>query len=157
MTQGIGPTKDENVFSQILAALVALGYQVQQLLLDSWSVASCQQRTRVFIVASAPGLEPLQPPSLTHGYPKGQRLIQAKLGSSSNGLPFRRRRDNFTPFDHVSLALATCDLPDVGDSLPQLCPAFPDYRTPSEQDNLIRSCFAVVPTYPRGMGFVEAI
>ncbi|TKA83281.1 hypothetical protein B0A55_00790 [Friedmanniomyces simplex] len=46
MTQGMGANKDENVFSQVLAALVALGYQVQQFLMDAWSYGSCQQRYR---------------------------------------------------------------------------------------------------------------
>lgn len=44
MTQGMGPNKDQNVFSQALAALVATGYQVQQFLMDAWSYGSCQQR-----------------------------------------------------------------------------------------------------------------
>ncbi|SMR55821.1 unnamed protein product [Zymoseptoria tritici ST99CH_1E4] len=35
MTAGMGPNKDQNVFSQIVAALVALGYQVQQFLGDA--------------------------------------------------------------------------------------------------------------------------
>lgn len=158
MTQGMGPNKDENVFAQMLAVFVAMGYQVQQFLMESWSFGSSQSRARVFIVASAPGLEPLDTPPYTHGHPKlGMPLRNSKLGVSSNGKAFGRRRDEYTPFAHVSPLDATKDLPDIGDSLPQICPSHPDHRTSSDPANLAFECMAVVPTHPRGLGLVMAI
>lgn len=156
MTCGMGVNKDQNVFAQILAALVALGYQVQQYLADAWSSGSSQSRSRVFIVASAPGLRPLPAPTPSHAHPI-TRMTQKSLGKSSNGLPFGVRPDVYTPFPHISAACSTADLPDVGDSLPQLCPAFPDHRTASDEDNDSRSRIEMVPVYPRGSGLLQAV
>lgn len=154
MTSGMGQRKDENVFAQILAALVALGYQVQQFLMDAWSYGDPQSRSRVFIVASAPGLEPLLPPQHSHAHPSPPK--QASLGKSSNGLRFGKRRDDCTPFQHVSAAISVADLPDIADSQPQLCPRFPDHRTPAEQSSDSRNRLALIPVRPYGMGLGDA-
>ncbi|KAF2487060.1 S-adenosyl-L-methionine-dependent methyltransferase [Neohortaea acidophila] len=154
MAESTGPNKDQNVFSQVLAALVAMGYQVQQFLMDSESYGSSQGRARVFIVASAPGLPPFDAPPYTHG--RLSNWMAKRLGRSSNGLPFGIRRDDYTVFEHTSPLQATQDLPDIGDGLPGICPAFPDHRVLS-MDNLSRACTAVVPKHPRAMGLVQAI
>ena len=156
MTQGLGAGKNENVFAQILAALVALGYQVQQFHMDAWNYGSPQSRSRVFIIASAPGLKPLFHPQHTHAHPTHARFAQRALGKSTNGLPFGVRRDDYTPFQHVSPDAATNDLPAIGDSQPQLDPAFPDLRTPSEESSDSRSRIALIPIHPEGMGMVQA-
>jgi len=156
MTYGLGANKDENVFGQILAAFVALGYQVQQFHMDAWSFGSPQQRSRVFIIASAPGLQPLPPPQHTHAHPTDMRYCQKSLGRSSNGLPFGVRRDDVTPFGHVSVRDAISDLPNIADSQPQLCPSHPDHRLPAPLSNLPKTRIAVVPTLPHGMGIVPA-
>lgn len=148
--------REQNVFSQILAALVALGYQVQQFLGDAWSLGSSQSRSRVFIVASAPGTLPLQPPPNTHGHPPGKE-IKRNLGRTSNGLPFGTRRFENTPFPYISAASATKDLPDVGDSLTQICPRFPDHRTHADQSLVTRQRLMRVPTHPLGTGLVQAV
>ncbi|KJX92855.1 hypothetical protein TI39_contig5817g00015 [Zymoseptoria brevis] len=155
MTAGLGPNKDQNVFSQIVAALVALGYQVQQFLGDAWSYGSPQQRSRVFIVASAPGLPPLSPIAHSHSHPNMSFRSRA-LGLSSNGLPFGSRRDEFTAFPHVTPAQACADLPDIGDAQPQLCPQFPDHRTMSLESATNRTRMAAVPTRPHGLGLMQA-
>ncbi|KAK5168629.1 uncharacterized protein LTR77_005938 [Saxophila tyrrhenica] len=155
MTQGMGPRRDENVFAQALAALVAMGYQVRQFLMDAWSYGSSQSRTRVFIAASAPGHEPLPPPPHTHYHPNPEVQTHS-LGRSSNGKPFGNRRDDYTPFQHVSIEASTADLPDIGDSQVQLCPAFPDHRVASEQNAERRGLFAMIPKRPYGMGVVQA-
>jgi DNA (cytosine-5)-methyltransferase 1 len=147
---------EQNVFSQILASLVALGYQVQQFLADAWSLGSCQSRSRVFIVASTPGTVPLHSPPNTHGHPPGKET-RRNLGRTTNGLPFGIRRYESTPFPYVSAALATKDLPDIGDSLAQICPRFPDHRTHSDQSLVTRQRLMRVPTQPRGTGLVQAV
>ncbi|KAK4947169.1 hypothetical protein LTR10_013940 [Elasticomyces elasticus] len=157
MTQGMGAKKDENVFSQVLASLVALGYQVQQFLMDAWSYGSCQQRSRVFIIASAPGLQPLSAPAHTHDHPSNTPFKVRTLGRSSNGLPFGKRRDEFVPFSHVSLAEACKDLPFIGDAQTRLCTTFPDHRTPTDEKGTSRSRIAMVPVLPEGMGLVQAV
>ena len=154
MTYGMGVNKDENVFAQILAAFVALGYQTQQVLMDAWNYASSQSRSRVFIVATAPGLEPLNHAQHTHAHPDD--IITKSLGTASNGEKFGMRRKDYTPFQHVSPFLATADLPNLGDSQPQLCPAFPDHRTPTEEGAESRARIASVPVRPHGMTLVQA-
>jgi len=158
MTEGMGPNKNENVFAQVLAALVAMGYQVQQFLAEAWNYGSCQQRRRGFIVISAPGLEPLLAPPHTHDHPPHvASKSYASLGRSSTGRRFGMRRSEFTPFKHVSPLQALGDLPDVSDSLPQLCPAFPDHKTVRDTSNRDLSCIRVVPVFPHGSAFVGAI
>ena len=81
-----GPNKqDESVFSQLLCALVGMGYQVQQFNLDAWSFGSPQNRSRLFVSIAAPGLELPPHPALSHSHPnsKGARSI----GKASNGQP----------------------------------------------------------------------
>lgn len=153
MTKDMGPAKGENVFAQILAALVGLGYQVQQFLMDADAVGSAENRARVIIIASAPGLEPLSRPPTTHAYSK---FISKTLGKTSNGLSFGGRQDLVVPFQSVSASAATADLPDIGDSQPQMCPAFPDHRTPSDESAKNRNRIASIPKHPRGMGLAQA-
>ncbi|CAK4032154.1 hypothetical protein TI39_contig5817g00015 [Lecanosticta acicola] len=156
MTNGMGPQKDENVFAQIVASLVGLGYQVQQFLMDAWSYGSPQQRSRVFIIASAPGLVPLVAPSHSHAHPPNAAARGRALGTSSNGKRFGSRRDEFTAFGHVSAADAVADLPFVGDSQVQLCPQFPDHRTAITEPAVNRGRVVAVPTRPRAMGLIQA-
>lgn len=148
--------QQQNVFSQIVASLVAIGYQAQQFLEDAWSHGSSQQRSRVFIVASAPGTEPLQPPSQTHAHPPGKK-VRRTLGKTTNGLPFGVRKYLPTPFAYVSAKEATADLPDIGDSLPQICPQFPDHRTHADQSVVTRQRLARVPIHPLRMGLAKAV
>ena len=153
MTEPMGGEKDQNVFAQLLASFVAMGYQVQQFLMDAWSYGSCQKRSRVFIVASAPGLAPWPVPSHTHDHPS---IRSRNLGRSSNGLPFGNRRDLHTPFTHRSAGEACRDLPAISDAQLQICPSFPDHRTPQESSVVMRNRIAAVPKRPRGMGIVQA-
>ena len=155
MTAGMGVRKDENVFAQVVAALVGLGYQVQQFLMDAWNYASSESRSRVFIIASAPGLAPWVHPHHTHAHPP-EVQDRRSLGKSSNGLRFGLRRFDYTPFAHVSPLEATSDIPDVEDSQPQICPAFPDHITPSEEGPESRARIAAVPVWPLGQGLAQA-
>lgn len=156
MTAGMGDSKDQNVFAQIIASFVAMGYQVSQLLMDSWSHGSSQSRSRVFIVASAPGLEPFSLPPLTHDHPNTNFRLRA-LGKASNGRSFGVRRNDYTPFACVSAAEATADLLDVADGQVRICPSFPDHCMPSEEDAESRGRIAAVPVRPSGMGLANAV
>ena len=155
-TTAMGKDKDQNVFSQIIAAFVAMGYQVQQSLMDAWSHGSAQSRSRVFIVASAPGLEPLPLPQLTHDHAQSDVRLRA-LGKSSNGRSFGVRRNEYTPFECVSAAEATADLLDIADGQSRVCPTFPDHRMPSEEDADGRERIAAVPIRPPGMSLANAV
>jgi DNA (cytosine-5)-methyltransferase 1 len=148
--------KEYNVFSQIISALVGLGYQVQQFLIDSWCYGSSQQRSRVFVIASAPGIVPLVQPECTHVPPA--HIYRTKiLGKCSNGKPFGSRRADFSAaLPGVTAQDSTKNLPVIWDSQPQLCPPFPDHITPTHESATIRNRLAFVPKRPYGMGLGKA-
>ncbi|KAJ9648940.1 hypothetical protein H2199_000853 [Coniosporium tulheliwenetii] len=154
MTHKIGGT-DQNVFSQLLCALVGMGYQVKQFCLDAWSVGSAQSRSRLFISIAAPGLEPLAHPALTHAHPSG--IKNASLGKAVNGQRFGQRWFDQTPFEHVTAREATQDLPWIGDSAVQSCIEFPDHRTSRVERALRRTQISMIPVFPPGQNFVKAI
>ncbi|GAB7360872.1 hypothetical protein MBLNU230_g0858t1 [Neophaeotheca triangularis] len=151
---GMGAGKDENVFSAIIAALVGLGYQVQQFLMDSWSYGSCQSRSRIFIVATAPGVEPLLPPPHTHSRP--DHKLAHSLGQSSNGLSFGIRQNFYTPYQPITIEEALKDLPNVTDGQVGVVPKAPDHRIPTNMSLEIRSLLTAIPAFPRGMGYIQA-
>lgn len=155
MTESRNERKGHNVFSQILGAFVALGYQVQQFLGDSWSHGSSQQRSRLFIIATAPGLTPPPQPPCSHAHPPHVKV--RSLGKSSNGLPFSSRKASpDVALPHISPREAVGDLPPIYDSQPQLVPAFPDHRTATDESGRNRVRMRAVPIFPRGMTLVKA-
>ncbi|KAH9844997.1 C5-methyltransferase family [Teratosphaeria destructans] len=159
MTYPGGENKDENVFCQIISAFVAMGYQVQQFLMEAWTHGSSQQRSRLFIVASAPGLEPFLEPPYTHQHPPSMQMKGRALGRLTNGLAFSMRKHNNDfkpPFAHIGPRQATRDLPDIADAQVQLCTQFPDHRTPCELSRQLRTCIALTPIRPEGIGLVQA-
>ena len=156
MASGSGKNGEQNVFRQVLCALVGMGYQVQQFNLDAWSFGSPQSRSRLFIFATAPGLEVPPHPPLTHSHPEA-RARSASLGKAANGLAFGSRRFAPTPLEFVSAAEATSDLPFIGDSRVQSCVPFPDHRTSREESENIRIQVACIPTFPAGCNAVKAI
>ncbi|QDS72512.1 hypothetical protein FKW77_000077 [Venturia effusa] len=154
MTRPLGPEK-ENVFSQLLCALVAMGYQVQQFNLDAWSFGDPQSRSRLFIAITAPGLVPMPHPYLTHSHPPDTR--QRKLGKAVNGQSFGERSFDIAPLGFVTAKEATKDLPDLGDGHVLACTTYPDHRQHTRQRALLRSIMKLIPTDPPGMNLVRTI
>ncbi|RDI81311.1 hypothetical protein Vi05172_g8512 [Venturia inaequalis] len=144
MGRGLGVDKKERVFSQFVCALVGMGYQLQQFLIDAWSTGDPQTRSRLFVVATAPNLVPMRHPHLTHSHPEG--TLKKSIGTTENGLPFGNRRDDFTPFEFVSAAQATKDLPNIVDGQTHVCIPFPDHRQSIKWNNapLTRLSLAIV-------------
>lgn len=125
MTRPLGAKKDQNVFSQLVCALVAMGYQLRVFNLDSWSFGSCQSRSRLFISIAAPLLKALNEPSRSHAHPVGTK--NRSLGKAANGLPFGERSFGATPFTTpIAAATALQDLPEVSLTSPQ-CLTHPDH------------------------------
>lgn len=118
--------RDSCVFSQLVCALVGLGYQVQVFFLDAWSFGSAQSRSRVFLAFTAPGLRTPKAPKPSHSHPENTPL--QKLGEMSCGRPFDSRKIVPTPFKFVSLKEAVGDLPDVQDGKADFCVGYPDHR-----------------------------
>ena len=145
--------KDQNVFAQVLCALVALGYQVRPCLLDAWSFGSPQSRTRLFVTMTAPGLTPLPDPPQSHSHPTTTN--NRSLGETANGLPLGERYWGPTPFKHVTIREATADLPLNEDGKVDTIP-FPDHRLSSAVNSLNQTRISQIPKGPPGTSFVQA-
>ncbi|KAI4859084.1 S-adenosyl-L-methionine-dependent methyltransferase [Hypoxylon rubiginosum] len=146
--------RDLCVFSQLVCALVGLGYQVQVMFLDAWSFGAAQTRSRVFLCFSAPGFRMPKVPASSHSHPAGTRLN--KLGEMSCGRPFDRRKLVSTPFKFVSASEATKDLPDIQDGKPDFCVGFPDHRLSMGLTPPVRKQIFRIPTQPWEMNFSKA-
>lgn len=147
--------KREDVFCQLVCALVGMGYQVQMLFLDAWSYGSCQSRSRVFLVFAAPGetLSDIPPPSHSHT-PDTKNF---GLGILANGQKMAARVFHEAyPFPFRSAAAATGDLPDVYDGKTNYCIPFPDHVHSATVTPPIRAQIKAIPHYPPGMNFSRA-
>ncbi|KAL9000892.1 MAG: hypothetical protein Q9169_000647 [Polycauliona sp. 2 TL-2023] len=145
--------QDNNVFAQVLCALVGLGYQVRPMILDAWNFGAPQGRTRLFISAAAPGLSPLARPPPSHCHP--DTVIGRSLGKTANGLPFGSREWEPTPFEYVTMGEATEDLPENVDAR-TACIPYPDHRVTGKLSALDEVRLRCVPRFPPGMTFVKS-
>lgn len=118
--------RTEDYFSQLICAIVGMGYQAQIILGDAWSHGAPQGRVRAFLYFAAPGLELPQPPVPSHSHPR--RKENGSLGMMTNGEPYVTRSNKPTPFKYVTALEATADLPDVYDAKTETCVEFPDHR-----------------------------
>ncbi|KAH7159668.1 hypothetical protein B0J13DRAFT_592268 [Dactylonectria estremocensis] len=147
--------RDQDVFSQLICAIVGLGYQTHFFFLDASSCGSPQRRSRVFLAFAAPGLHLPQRPTLTHAHPPGTRSLS--LGNLPTSKPMAERAmPDATPFDFVSARGATADLPPVYDSKPGICVPFPDHRQSIGFTKQLRAKVNLIPTQPWGMNFAQA-
>ncbi|KAI1159744.1 S-adenosyl-L-methionine-dependent methyltransferase [Nemania serpens] len=142
------------VFSQLVCALVGLGYQVQVLFLDAWSFGSAQRRTRVFLAFTAPGLRTPKAPKASHSHPENIPLV--KLGEMSCGRPFDSRKRVPTPFKFVSIREAIGDLPNIQDGKPDYSVGYPDHRLAIGYSPILRKQLQHIPIQPYGQNFGKA-
>ena len=146
---------EQNVLSQILCALVGLGYQVQVFNMDAWAFGCAQKRSRLFILATAAELAIPKQPSPTHTCP--QSIKHLSVGRASNGEQFGTRIIEAAVFDSVKAEDVTKDLPNIGSSHVQVCIPFPDHRLVREEPDILRSAIAMIPTCPSEISMVQAI
>lgn len=147
--------RDQDVFSQLICAVMGLGYQTQFFFLDASSCGSPQSRPRVFLVFAAPGCRLPNKPPITHSHPPATKSLS--LGLLPNGEPMTEREmPNATPFKFVSAAEACNDLPPIYDAKPDSCIAFPDHRVAMGVTKDARLQMKVIPTQPWGMNFALA-
>ncbi|KAI3401141.1 hypothetical protein diail_287 [Diaporthe ilicicola] len=118
--------RTEDYFSQLICAIVGMGYQAQIILGDAWSHGAPQARVRAFLYFAAPGLELPQAPDLSHSHPKKKEY--GSLGMMTNGEPYIVRSNRPTAFKYVTALQATADLPDIYDGKTDTCVRFPDHR-----------------------------
>ncbi|KAI9779571.1 MAG: DNA methyltransferase Dim-2 [Peltula sp. TS41687] len=143
--QGKGKEK-KNVF--------CAGYQVQQFNLDAWSFGSPQSRWRLFVSIAPPGLELPPLPAISHSHPINTQ--DRALGVAANGIKFGLRLFEPTPFDYITAAEGTKDLPPVGDARTSTCIPYPDHRCTRFETYLTKALISQVPVVPRGQGFLLA-
>lgn len=131
--------RTEDFFSQLICALVGMGYQAQIILGDAWSHGDPQTRVRAFLYFAAPGVNLPRPPYPSHSNPRS--MCSGGLGKMTNGEPYVRRTDVPTAFRYVTAAEGTADLPDIYDAKPDTCISFPDHRlsAPIGSGNQIRA------------------
>ncbi|KAI1021709.1 hypothetical protein LB503_013257 [Fusarium chuoi] len=147
--------RDQDVFSQLICAIVGLGYQAHFFFLDASACGAPQRRSRVFLAFAAPGHRLPHAPYQTHGHP--QNTSRLSLGILPTGEPMAERAmPPATPFDFVSAKASTADLPRIYDSKPDICVPYPDHRVSVGITPLMRSRIHLIPTQPWGMNFAQA-
>ena len=144
----------KNPLSQMLCALVGMGYQARILNLDAWSFGAPQSRSRLFIFVAAPGLKLPDHPPLTHSHPSNVK--NKSLGEAANGLPFGSRRWDIPVFDYVTAAKATEDLPPL-ESTGLICISKPNHRPSRNKRPDIQARIESIPLYPRGQGLRDIV
>lgn len=160
--------RTEDFFSQLICALIGMGYQAQIIMGDAWSHGDPQTRVRAFLYFAAPGVRLPNPPELSHSHPR--KAKEEGLGEMTNGEPYVRRSiGKATAFKFVSAAEATADLPEIGDAKPDTCIAFPDHRlsislssgdrranTRNGETKNFRTQILNMPIRPYGINFSKA-
>lgn len=144
----------KNPLSQMLCALVGMGYQARILNLDAWSFGAPQSRSRLFIFVAAPGLKLPDHPALTHSHPRN--TTNRSLGEAANGLPFGNRRWETPVFDYVTAVEGTKDLPRIGKGK-VMCISRPDHRTSRTESRFTQTQIELIPKAPRVQGLLSAI
>lgn len=159
--------RTEDFFSQLICALVGMGYQTQIILGDAWAHGSPQTRVRAFLYFAAPGVNLPKPPYPSHSNPNG--MGSGGLGRMTNGEPYVERTNLPTAFKYVTAGEATADLPYIYDAKPDTCVSFPDHRLsrsltssnahgarPGQANMNLRAQVLNIPTRPYGMNFAKA-
>ncbi|KAM3553188.1 hypothetical protein MY1884_006807 [Beauveria asiatica] len=148
--------RGHDVFSQLMCALVGMGYQARLVLLDAISCGSAQVRSRVFIIFAAPGWTLPEAPLQTHSHQPNVKNY--RLGRLPTGEPVARREvASCTPFSYKSASQAAAGLPSLYDATPDICIAFPDHRVVSHTNtNTMRNRIRLIPKAPYGMNFSQA-
>lgn len=149
-----GHNRDEDAFSQLICAVVGMGYQAQLTLGDAWTHGAPQSRSRAFLYFAAPGYRLPDPPRPSHSHfsdVKGR-----SLGLMTNGERFVSRSFEPTPFKYVSAAEVTADIPQVQDAKPDFCIGFPDHRLSLGVSTKTLLQIKKIPVCPYGMNFAKA-
>ncbi|KAK1979214.1 hypothetical protein LZ30DRAFT_772304 [Colletotrichum cereale] len=144
--------RNEDVFSQLICAIVGIGYQAHFFIMDAWTYGSPQSRSRVFLCFAAPGLKLPKMPVQSHSHYKSANRRKG-LGWLTNGESMAERLEMPTPFKFVSIAEATADLPDIMDGKADCCVNFPDHRMGYSITKAARAQLSVIPMHPWGMNF----
>ena len=146
--------RDVDVFSQLICAIVGLGYQSQFYFIDASSCGSPQRRSRVFLAFAAPGYKLPNKPCQTHTHPP--KTASLGLGKLPNGESMAEREVKPAPFKYVTAEEATADLTSIYDGKPDICVPHPDHRICIGVTKMVRLELYHIPNRPFGMNFARA-
>lgn len=147
--------RDQDVFSQVICALVGLGYQTQFFFMDASSCGASQRRSRIFVMVAAPGVELPQRPPMTHSHPPLTKSLTVGLLPTGEAMAVREM-PHTTPFKFTSALEATKDLPPIYDGKPDICVPYPDHRVSLGITRAVRARICLIPKRPWGMNFAQA-
>jgi hypothetical protein len=105
-----GKKRDDDVCSQLICAIVGMGYQLSAFFIDAWNFGSPQSRSRIFVAFAAPGYEPIHQPELSHSHPPKTR--NGSIGELANREPFGERRFGLTPLKFLTVRPRCCIPPE---------------------------------------------
>jgi DNA (cytosine-5)-methyltransferase 1 len=146
--------RDQDVLSQLICAIVGMGYQLSTFILDAWSCGSSQSRSRIFVAFTAPGYESIPHPELSHSHPL--HVLDRGLGQLASGKAFGERKRDRTPFNFVTANESVKDLPNIGNGATHSCIPYPDHVMPTRLSTKLQLQIGAIPTYPRDMSFSKA-
>lgn len=147
--------KSNDVCSQMICALVGMGYQLSMFYLDASSCGAPQKRGRIFVTFAAPGYILPSPPVHSHSLPPGTK--NRGYGHLPTGEPMAFREvGGIYPFRYVSAQEACKGLPVIEDAKVDICVSFPDHRIAMAVTQVQRSRISRIPTKPHGMNFSKA-
>lgn len=146
--------REDDAFSQLICALVGIGYQTQIVLGDAWAYGAPQSRSRVFLIFAAPGFRLPDPPRPSHSHPPGVK--GRSLGKTTSGEAFVSRSLELALFKFVSAGEATADLPCIHDAKADCSVGFPDHRISKGVTEKARLQQNRIPTHPYGINFWKA-
>lgn len=147
--------RGQDVCSQLICALVGMGYQLRLCYMKAYSFGASQNRGRIFIMFARAGLKLPDPPLKSHTGPeKGNNRSFGRLPTGEAMI----QPDDETPlpFQFRSAREACSNLPSVYDGKVDICVPFPDHRIAYGMTRLTQQRLARIPTYPYGVNFSKA-
>lgn len=147
--------QSNDVCSQMICALVGMGYQLRMFYLDASSCGASQKRGRIFVTFAAPGYMLPDAPTHSHSFPPGTKTRGYGCLPTGENMAFRDVGGIY-PFRFVSSEEACKGLPAIQDGKVDICISFPDHRLAMSMTEVNRSRISRIPTKPYGMDFSKA-
>ncbi|KAI5855238.1 hypothetical protein BZA05DRAFT_416835 [Tricharina praecox] len=145
-TSRIRNGKQENTYTEMLCAIVGMGYQIQSFFCDAWSHGNPQSRTRLILAISKTGYKALDRPPRSHQHSPNAK--SQALYSAPNGARFGRREiGELTPFPYLTTEVAWAHLPNIGNGHVGLSIRYPDHTCAGANDTTIRLLMSHVPRF----------
>ncbi|EPE03333.1 modification methylase [Ophiostoma piceae UAMH 11346] len=165
-SKGKAKTKDagvtEDIFGQLVCALLGMGYQLRIMLGNAWFYGAPQKRQRVFLIFAAPGQQLPDVPLPSHG-PSTQIMggdrtegLYKAIGDTESGDWITTvLAPPATAFPFMSSGEATADLESIDDGQVDICVPHPDHRITLGISDHMRRKIAQIPSQPYGLGLAE--